>query len=115
MCMTGGSFVAGPLSFALAVRVRIARSCLYSLLVCVSFRCMFGRQNGSDFTELTVSSWGDRNCSVLLQTTVVNNGQDLYYLATATGPYVCLACHLLTSLLLPLRSVCCRGRCLCLS
>jgi hypothetical protein len=44
----------------------------------------------SDYTELTISNWGSFNCSVKLQTTVVEDGvgamSRLLYAATANGP-----------------------------
>jgi len=41
--------------------------------------------NGSDYTELLVEQWNGMACSVLLQTTVMNGGADLVYLATSNG------------------------------
>ena len=41
--------------------------------------------NGSDYTQLSLSRWGARACDVSLQTTVVNGGADLQFLATPNG------------------------------
>ena len=41
--------------------------------------------NGSDYTELRLDAWGARDCTVVLQTTVVNGGADLHFLATSNG------------------------------
>lgn len=41
--------------------------------------------NGSDFTQLQLDRWQGAACTVLLQTTVVNAGQDLQFLATSNG------------------------------
>lgn len=41
--------------------------------------------NGSDFSEVQLDAWNGRECSVLLQSTVVNGGADLQFLATANG------------------------------
>lgn len=41
--------------------------------------------NGSDYTQLSLSRWGTRACDVSLQTTVVNGGADLQFLATPNG------------------------------
>jgi hypothetical protein len=53
--------------------------------------------NGSDFTELRLDSWGGRDCTVVLRTTVANGGRDLYFLAAANGT----ACARLALLLTP--------------
>lgn len=42
-------------------------------------------KNGSDYTELHISQWGTRQCDVVFQTTVMNNGQDIQFLATSNG------------------------------
>jgi hypothetical protein len=41
--------------------------------------------NGSDFTELTVSSWVGIQCDVTLSTSTSDDGLDLYFLAHANG------------------------------
>lgn len=41
--------------------------------------------NGSDYTQLSISAWKRINCSVSLQTSVINGGADLLYLATSVG------------------------------
>jgi hypothetical protein len=41
--------------------------------------------NGSDFTSLSLGKWGPRECDVTFQTTVVNGGQDLLFLASSNG------------------------------
>lgn len=42
-------------------------------------------KNGSDYTELHISQWRSRQCDIVFQTTVVNNGQDIQFLATSNG------------------------------
>jgi hypothetical protein len=53
--------------------------------------------NGSDFTELRLDSWGRRDCTVVLRTTVVNGGADLLFLAASNGT----ACARMALLLTP--------------
>jgi putative isomerase len=41
--------------------------------------------NGSDYTELRLDAWGGRDCTVVFSTTVVQGGEDLYFLAASNG------------------------------
>jgi hypothetical protein len=41
--------------------------------------------NGSDYTELRLDAWGGRDCTVVFQTTVVNGGADIFFLAASNG------------------------------
>ena len=41
--------------------------------------------NGSDYTELRLDAWKGRDCTVVFQTTVVNGGADLLFLAASNG------------------------------
>jgi putative isomerase len=41
--------------------------------------------NGSDYTNVQLDKWLGYDCTILLETTVVNNGADLLYLATSNG------------------------------
>ena len=41
--------------------------------------------NGSDYTQISLSRWGTRVCDVNLETTVVNGGTDLWFLASSNG------------------------------
>jgi len=41
--------------------------------------------NGSDYTQLSISRWKTRQCDVSLETTVVNDGRDLLFLASSNG------------------------------
>ena len=53
--------------------------------------------NGSDYTELRLDAWKGRDCTVVFQTTVVNGGADILFLAASNGT----ACARLALLLQP--------------
>lgn len=53
--------------------------------------------NGSDYTRLDISLWKSRDCDVSFQTTVLNNGSDLQFLAISNGT----DCSHMALLLLP--------------
>jgi hypothetical protein len=41
--------------------------------------------NGSDYTQVQLDQWNKRQCTIVIETTVVNAGVDLQYLVSANG------------------------------